>query len=84
MNTVGPALELVRRMPIATIASELLAGIAPDLRAVALENPTPTRMPGILQRSDMRRSAMATAFAAVIRQASFPHRVDRGTRNRKA
>ena len=84
MNTVGPALELVRRMPIATIVSERLAGIAPDLRAIALENPTPTRMPGILRRSDMRRSAVATAFAAVVRQASFPHRISGVTRNEKA
>lgn len=75
MNTIAPMLGLVSRTDVAAIVVENAIPSSDDLRAIALEGPTPVRTPGILWRRDGERTQQARAFAAIVRkQASSPGR----------
>ena len=68
MNTIAPMLGLVSRTDVAAIVVENAILPSDDLRAIALEGPTPFRTPGILWRRDGERTQQALAFAAIVRK----------------
>ncbi|WP_066270338.1 LysR substrate-binding domain-containing protein [Hydrogenophaga palleronii] len=71
MNTVGPMLSLVERMPIATIVSGSVVPQGSVLRAIPIESPTPIRTPGILRRKSDHPSPEARSFSAIVRKLGF-------------
>lgn len=68
MNTIGAMLDMVRSSGVAAIVPERAIASAADLRAVALEGPTPRRTPGLLWLRRHERSAAARSFAAILRR----------------
>jgi LysR family cyn operon transcriptional activator len=68
MNTIGAMLEMARRSGLAAIVpARAIRGA--DLGAVALEGPTPRRIPGFLWMRGRERAAAARSFAAIVRRA---------------
>jgi LysR family cyn operon transcriptional activator len=67
MDATHAMLGLVRVSQIGAIVSEHTMVDAPDLRRVALENPTPLRTPGLLWRAGASRSAACRSFIATVR-----------------
>ena len=68
MNTIGAMLDMVRSSGVAAIVPERAIASAADVRAVALEGPTPRRTPGLLWLRGQERSAAARSFAAILRR----------------
>jgi LysR family transcriptional regulator, cyn operon transcriptional activator len=69
MNPIAPVLALVRRLEVAAVISrQAMAGID-DLRVIPIENPTPTRTPGLLWNRSQQPTAAAKSFAAIARHA---------------
>lgn len=69
MSTIAPMLGLVLRTKIAAIAAinavpESLAGV----QMIPIESPTPIRTPGILWRVGQTQTAVAQAFAVIVRK----------------
>lgn len=71
MNTVAPMLALVSRTDVAAIVARNAIPDSEDLKAIALESPTPVRTPGILWKRDTAHSAQVRAFAAIVRAVAF-------------
>lgn len=68
MNAISPMVELVRRTGLASIVSDNALAGELGLVAVALENPTPVRTPGLLwNKATMNRDA-TRQMAAIIRR----------------
>ncbi|WP_108127277.1 LysR substrate-binding domain-containing protein [Saccharospirillum mangrovi] len=68
MNAISPMVELVRRTGLASIVSDKALAGELGLVAVALENPTPVRTPGLLwNKATMNRDA-TRQMAAIIRR----------------
>ncbi|MDF0752585.1 LysR substrate-binding domain-containing protein [Marinobacter sp. 71-i] len=68
MNAISPMLELVRQTDLVAIVGETALDSAKGLSAVALENPTPIRTPGVLWKKGGRENAAVNEFAAMIRR----------------
>ncbi|MDC7788898.1 LysR substrate-binding domain-containing protein [Rhodoplanes sp. TEM] len=69
MNTIGSMLEMARRSDIAAIVPHRAVAADADLVPVAIEAPTPRRVPGLLWPRSRARSAGARSFAAILRRA---------------
>jgi LysR family cyn operon transcriptional activator len=68
MNALTPILGLVRRMEVAAIISEQAMPHDGTLVAIPLESPTPVRVPGLLLRRDVARSAEVKSFVGVLKE----------------
>ncbi|MFG1497836.1 LysR substrate-binding domain-containing protein [Saccharospirillum sp. HFRX-1] len=68
MNAISPMVELVRRTGLASIVSANALAGEPGLVAVALENPTPVRTPGLLWNKTTMNRPATRQMAAIIRQ----------------
>lgn len=66
MNAVAPILGLVRRMEVAAILSVQAVPRDGLLRTVAIENPTPVRVPGMLLRRQEERAAPVVSFVHML------------------
>lgn len=68
MNAISPMVELVRRTRLCSIVSDNALSGEPDLVAVALENPTPIRTPGLLWNRNRERPLATRYMANIIRE----------------
>lgn len=68
MNAISPMVELVRRTRLCSIVSDNALSGEPDLVAVALENPTPVRTPGLLWNRNRERPLATRYMANIIRE----------------
>lgn len=68
MNAISPMVELVRRTRLCSIVSDNALSDEPDLVAVALENPTPIRTPGLLWNRNGERPLATRYMANIIRE----------------
>lgn len=68
MNAISPMVELVRRTRLCSIVSDNALSGEPDLIAVALENPTPIRTPGLLWNRNRERPLATRYMANIIRE----------------
>lgn len=68
MNTLAPMLDLVMRSDAATIVGVNAVRSTAGLRTVALAQPTPVRIPGILRSPQAANSAHLRAFVAIVRR----------------
>ena len=68
MNAISPMVELVRRTRLCSIVSDNALSGEPDLVAVALENPTPIRTPGLLWNRNRDRPLATRYMANIIRE----------------
>ncbi|WP_028672151.1 LysR substrate-binding domain-containing protein [Saccharospirillum impatiens] len=68
LNAISPMVELVRQTGLCSIVSDNALSGEPDLVAVALENPTPIRTPGLLWNRDRERPAATRYMANIIRE----------------
>jgi len=73
MDALAASIELVRRSDLATIVSRLAAHDATGVSIVPLENPTPTRKPGLLTRTDAAPTAVLRSFSAILRRTVRQH-----------
>jgi len=67
MDSIPAILGLVRTMRVGAIVSEHAQPMTPELRQIALEQPTPLRTPGLLCKAGVPRSAACRSFIAVVR-----------------
>jgi LysR family cyn operon transcriptional activator len=74
LNTVQPMLELIRRSELAGIVGALSVDVASGLAVIALENPTPTRTPGLLWKRGAPETPAIKQFAMVIMRAVESHK----------
>jgi LysR family cyn operon transcriptional activator len=77
MNTISPMLSLVARTEIATIVAKSVIPIGSALKAIAIENPTPIRTPGILRRKADRPSPEVRSFSSIVRKLGFNSRLQK-------
>ncbi|MEX0623975.1 LysR substrate-binding domain-containing protein [Saccharospirillum sp.] len=70
LNAISPMVELVRRTRLCSIVSDNALSDEPDLVAVALENPTPIRTPGLLWNRNGDRPLATRYMANIIRELS--------------
>ncbi|WP_127557476.1 LysR substrate-binding domain-containing protein [Saccharospirillum alexandrii] len=68
MNAISPMVELVRRTHLCSIVSDNALSGEPCLVAVALENPTPIRTPGLLWNRNHDRPLATRYMANIIRE----------------
>lgn len=68
LNAISPMVELVRRTRLCSIVSDNALSGEPDLVAVALENPTPIRTPGLLWNRNSERPLATRYMANIIRE----------------
>lgn len=71
MDSVAATVALVRRTHLGAIISRLAAPDAGDLRIVPLENPTPLRTPGVLNRRGAAQSPALRSFIAILRRVAL-------------
>ena len=74
MDSVAATVELVRQTALAAIISRLATPEGKDVRAVALESPTPLRTPGLLMRSGRPSTPALTSFIGILRRLVLQHR----------
>jgi LysR family cyn operon transcriptional activator len=68
INSVAGMLAIVRRTNLGALVSRLAIDEAENIKAIALESPTPRRAPGLLTRaSEMPTPALRT-FVAIVRR----------------
>ena len=67
IDAIHPMLALIRATRIGGIVSEHSLGDLTGLQAVALEDPTPLRTPGIIWAPDRARSAACRSFVSIVR-----------------
>ena len=73
MDSLAASIELVRQSDLATVISRLAAPDAEGVEIIPLENPTPTRTPGLLTRSGEPAGAAVRSFAGILRRIVRQH-----------
>jgi LysR family transcriptional regulator, cyn operon transcriptional activator len=73
VDSVAATVELVRRTSMGAIISRLAIPDAKDLRIVALESPTPLRIPGLLNKAGRRPSPALQSFIGILRRKVLQH-----------
>src|SRR3954451_12222960 len=69
MNAIAPMLGLVQRMEVGAVVSQQAVPEGAGLVSVAIESPTPIRIPGIVWRRENQERAIVKSFGAVVRGA---------------
>ncbi|MFW7348377.1 MAG: LysR substrate-binding domain-containing protein [Pigmentiphaga sp.] len=75
MNAVASMLATVARTDVAAIVAQNAVPASDDLRAIALESPTPVRTPGILWKRATQHPQQVRAFAGIIRKLAYGGRM---------
>lgn len=68
MNAVAPMLATVARTDVAAIVAQNAVPVGDELRAIALESPTPVRTPGILWKREAQHPQQVRVFAGIVRK----------------
>jgi LysR family transcriptional regulator, cyn operon transcriptional activator len=68
INAIAPMLALVGQMDIAAVVPESALPDITELRKIAIESPTPVRVPGLLSRPDGEKTTPVKTFATVVRK----------------
>jgi LysR family cyn operon transcriptional activator len=74
LDSVPGMLAIVRRTRLGAIMSRLAVEGAEDIRAVALESPTPLRAPGLLTKARQTPSPALRSFTGIVRRTVLGHR----------
>jgi LysR family transcriptional regulator, cyn operon transcriptional activator len=80
VDAVAATVELVRHTRLSAIISRLAVPDAKDLRIVALESPTPLRVPGLLNKAGRRPGAALQSFIGILRRKVLQHQQATRTR----